>query len=299
LDLSDDLLYELAQAMDSNDVNIDQRENEEQCLSQKLSQLSASEATDDHHQNKRSLSSGDTSTVPKKMKIDDQKVTDKIPNYLSINHPNFQQLIQSMLSTTANSISMEDLHEMTLLIRQMIMIELQKSLWNTYLQSGTGELAKEYRFSTTHQHHSELFVWPMEMKSMMMMMRDKENERIDVNQMDHTAYLNYVHRTLYELADRQMQYQTQFDEKKYIWKNFFTSKMENAIRQFIEQHELVFIRLDFESKMAIIKFDYRDRLLEFEYHQLKPNQFQVRSFSSKSMFLLLLFSLFSYIYSKI
>ncbi len=58
--------------------------------------------------------------------------------------------------------------------------------------------------------------------------------------------------------------------------NFFTSAMEYAISQFIEQEEIIFIRLEFERKIAIVKYDYRDQLLELEYHQLKPNQYQVR-----------------------
>jgi len=284
--------------MDDSDVNIYKEENEEQCLSQKLSQLSASE---DDHQNKQSKDSTTTtiittnkrsalvgtSTVSKKMKIDDQKVydeevKDKIPNYLLINHPDFQQLIQSMLSTTANTMNMKDLQEIALLIRQVIMIDLQQSLWNSYLQSGTGELGKKHRLSTTHHHHHhhELFVWPMEMKSIMMKEKETKSDDemipININQIDHDTCLNYVYRTLRQFVDRKIQYETQLDEKKYYFKNFFTSEMEDAIRQFIEQQEMVFIRLEFESKIAIVKYDYHDRLLELEYHQLKPNQYQVR-----------------------
>jgi hypothetical protein len=298
LDLSDDLLCELASTMDDSDVNIYKEENEEQCLSQKLSQLSASE---DDHQNKQSKDSTTTttttiittnkrsslvgtSTISKKMKIDDQKVhdeevKDKIPNYLLINHQDFQQFIQSMLSTTANTMNMKDLQEIALLIRQITMIDLQKSLWNSYLQSGTGELGKKHRLSTTHYHH-ELFVWPMEMKSIMMKEKetksDDEMMPININQIDHDTCLNYVYRTLRQFVDRKIQYETQLDEKKDYFKNFFTSEMEDAIRQFIEQQEMVFIRLEFESKIAIVKYDYHDRLLELEYHQLKPNQYQVR-----------------------
>ncbi len=105
MDLSDDLLCELASTIDDSDVNMYKEEHEEQCLSQKVSQLSASE---DNQQNKQSndlitsistthkrSSFVGTSTVTKKMKIDDQKVhdeevADKIPNYLSINHQDFQ-----------------------------------------------------------------------------------------------------------------------------------------------------------------------------------------------------------------
>jgi hypothetical protein len=285
--------------MDDNNVNIykKEEENEEQCLSQKLSQLSASE---DDHQNKQSKDSTtttmmttnkrssvvDTSTIPKKMKIDDQKVhdeemKDKIPNYLSINHQDFQQLIQSILSTTANSMNMKDLQEIALLLRQMTMIDLQISLWNSYLQSGTGELAKEHRLSTTHRHHPELFLWPIEMKSIIMKEKEKKKSDdemipININEIDHETCLNYVDQTLGQFVDRKIQYQTQLHEKKDAFRHFFTSKMEDAINQFIEQQEMVFIRLEFESKIAIVKYDYRDRLLELEYHQLKPNHYQVR-----------------------
>ena len=265
MDLSDDALYELALVMDPHD--------EERCLSQKLSQLSASE---EQHSSKQSTRDStkkrsprvDISTIPKRRKtIDDQdvadvQVKDNVPNCLSIHQQNnFQQLLQSMLSQTASSMHMEDLQEMAVLMHQMTMLDLQKDLWYTYLQSGTGQLANE------EQH--EFFVWPMEMKSTMMQMNETE--------IDHETCLNYVNQTLQQFVERQRHCQRQFDERKYTFSNCFTSEMEDTLRQFIEQQEMIFIRLDFERKMAIVKYDYRDRLLEFEYHQLKPNELQVRS----------------------
>jgi hypothetical protein len=231
------------------------------------------------------------STISKKMKIDndDQKQDeekegkDKIPNYLSVSHRNFQQLMQSILSTTANSFNIEDLQEIALLIRKIAMIDLQKSLWTSYLRSGTGKLEKD-RPSTANHYVS---VWPLEVKKSIMMKEKNtmsEMTPININQIDNNACLNHVYQTLLRFVDSRIEYQNKLDEKKYHLKNFFTSKMEDAIVQFIEQQEMVFIRLEIESKIAIVEYDYKDRWIEFEYNQLEPNQYQVR-FSEIQSFL--------------
>ncbi len=113
----------------------------------------------------------------------------------------------------------------------------------------------------------------------MMIKENKHNhEMIEVNidQIDHQTCLNYARNILRQFTERKLQYQTQLNEKKYSFKNSFNPKMEDTLRQFIEQRELLFIRLQFQSKISIVNYDYRDRLVELEYHQLKPNQYQVR-----------------------
>lgn len=276
MNLSDDALYELALAMDFEEQanSVDRKENEEQHLSQKLSQLSASHKQEQHldkqlNQNlpsKRSPDRLELSTLPKRRKtIDEQTIVDvdandSVPNYLSIQQYNsFQQLIRSMLSTTASSMQVSDLHEITLLIRRIMVLDLQKSLWNIYLQSGTGQLASE-------AEQEELCLWPMEVKSTM---------TTDNNEIDQMKCLNYVNQTLEQFLHRQRYCEQQLEEKKYHFQNCFTTEMEDTLRQFIEQQELVFMRLDCERKMTIVKYDYRDRLLELEYRQLKPTKYQV------------------------
>jgi hypothetical protein len=124
----------------------------------------------------------------------------------------------------------------------------------------------------------------MEIKSAVMMKQKKKNDTnemgapINLDQIDHGTCLNYVYETLRQFADRKRQYQTELNEKKYSSRNSFTLKMEETLRQFIEQREILFTRLQFDSKIAIVNYDYRDRLLELEYQHLKPNQNQVRYF---------------------
>jgi hypothetical protein len=153
--------------MDNNEkVNIQGTNEEEQQLSQKLSQLFASETDGTQakeafrtNRYKRFSTDNTLDTISKKLKTfipkendgedsDDDKeeleVKDQIPNYLSVadNSP-FQKLIQTILSKTANSYSIEDFQIIALLLREITLLDLQKSLWNTYLQSGTGQLLAE------------------------------------------------------------------------------------------------------------------------------------------------------------
>jgi hypothetical protein len=302
LDLSDDVLCQLASTMEVDSMINNQEDHEKQHLSQKFSQLSASE--DHHHHqpsndammttttttNKRSplvAAAAASTTLLKKRKLDEvtvKQLKDKIPTYLSVHQPEFQHMVQSILSTTANSFHLEDVQEIALLIRQMAMIDLDISLWTSYLQSGTGQLENDRRSTTTTTPHPAISVWPSEIKSLIIMEEEAEKKKesdmmttIHVHQIDHDACLNYVYQTLHEFINRKIQYQTQLDEKKHHLNTFFTLEIEEAIVQFIEQQEMIFLRIEMESKIAIVQYDYQDRCIEFDYHQLKPNPYQVNS----------------------
>ena len=292
-DLSDDVLYEFTSNMDDYNVDItednevqmqsiiiiDDSKIEEQHLSQQLSQLSASE----HEKiqsttmaiNKRSplIQSPTTLTISKKIKITQEKVNDKtIPAYLSVDNTAFKQLLQSILSNTANSFYIADLQEIAFLIHEITLLGLQKLLWNAYLRSGTG------RVEPTRQSkiNVNISLWPLELK--LMMIKNKQTKATDINQIDNNDCLNYVYRTLRQVVDRTIDYQTQLDAKKNHLKNFFTSEMEDAIGEFIEQQEIYFMRISIERKVAIIEHDCKDQLIELEFQHLKPTQNHVRFF---------------------
>jgi len=61
-------------------------------------------------------------------------------------------------------------------------------------------------------------------------------------------------------------------KKKAEMYHVFTLDIEERIIEFIEQHELVFTRIEYDSKIAIIKYNYQDQLLVLKYKQLEPRE---------------------------
>jgi hypothetical protein len=283
MDVTDDFLCQLASSMETEhhikQESTEEKEEEEH-LSQQLGQLSTT--------NKRlpiSTSFSSLSTISKKIKTNDhdpkvikneEMMKDKIPNYLSLNHQNFQQLMQSLISTTASSFTIQDLQDIAILIYQITLIKLKRLLWNAYLQSGTGKLKPHPLSNITH--NDQLFIWPLEVKSMVLNEEKKKNpnQNININQIDHKMCHDYVYRTIYQFSGPQEEYQKKLDEKKHHLNHIFTSDMEDTIIQFIEQQELFFKRLEIQKKIAIVEYDYKDQVIEYEFKQLKPNQYQVR-----------------------
>lgn len=243
--------------------------SEEQHLSQKLSHLSASnEAQLILNQPAEVAVSTTSPTSKKRKKINDDVLQTKVPTYLTTTYPAFRELVQAILSTTASSLQIEDVRDIASLLHQLASIEIQQSLWQTYLRSGTGALEKD-RLSTVHSRFS---VWPSELKSKI---KHEKQQPTNADHVDYDTCLDYVYDQLRQLVDSRIVYKGQLDDEKERLKNSFTSTMENTLVQFIEQQELVFTRIEIESKIAIIEYDYQDQLIEYEFNQLQPNSSQV------------------------
>ena len=107
----------------------------------------------------------------------------------------------------------------------------------------------------------------------------------DPDEIDHDTCLNYVHSKLHKFRDQTVYYQNQLEEKKQRLHNSFISDIEEAIKQYVEQHGTALIRINIETEIAIVEYDFNDRLIELEYQQENPNEYQVRVLSSKFPFL--------------
>ncbi|CAF1339110.1 unnamed protein product [Adineta steineri] len=286
-DSSDDLLYEIGLTMDNSNQVI----AEEKCLSQKLSQLSTSE--DDRKQineSKRSPPSPSTSTivstVSKKIKVDhdyqqennsdDDIVEEIIPNYLLINNSHFQQLFHALTSTTATSLTIEGIQEIALLLRQITILNLQRSLWNIYLQSGIGKLETDFHQSIIP--NESVFLWPSEVKSTLSMKNKKQQQQQqnELTTINHNTCLKYVNKMLDQYMNHLIDYEKKLKNKNFRPNNLFTLQIKDDLMQYIEQQEIRMIRIEIESKIAIVKYDYQDHLIEWEYNQLIPNSYQLQ-----------------------
>ncbi|CAF1265540.1 unnamed protein product [Adineta steineri] len=278
-------------------------EGEEKCLSQKLSQLSTLE--DDREQtktfptineSKRSPPSSSTSTVistvSKKIKFnhdyqqennsDDDIVEEIVPNYLLINNPHFQQLFHALSSTTANSLTIEDIQEIALLLRQITILNLQRSLWNIYLQSGIGKLETDSHQSIIS--NESVFLWPSEVKSTLSMKNKKQQQQNELITINHDTCLKHVNKMLDQCMNNLIDYEKKLNNKKCRLNNLFTLQIKDELMQYIEQQEIRMVRIEIESKIAIVKYDYQDHLIEWEYNQLIPNTYQLQSWKNLIQF---------------
>ena len=296
------MLYQLASNIDDGNVsnqqaNVTQTECiiieddtavEDQRLSQKLSQLSASDQenrplTTSKKRSPLQSSPTTTSVTWKKIKVDpaeneEDLIDITIPNYLSLDNKAFKEMVQSILSNTANSYNIKDLQEIASLIHQITTLDLQKLLWNAYLRAGTSRIDR----SGYSNIRIELFIWPLELK--LTMLKNKATTATNAKEIDNDTCLNYVYRILGKIVDRITYHQTKLEEKKSRLENFFTSEMEEIITRFIEQQEIPF-QIQTERKVALIEYDYKDQLFELEFNRFKPSPNQVKlslflSFSS-------------------
>lgn len=234
---------------------------EEQQLSQELSQLSTT-TTD-----KKRPALTTTTINAKKMKID------QLPNYLSNNNGAFDRAMATLFDK-ATPINMEQLRMIAYLKNKLAEIELNTSLWTTYLRSGTGKMKEPGEEQETTRR--PLRVWPEEMRATML--RSKSTTTNTENDVNDETCLNYVYKILRQLRDQTVSYQAQLDEKKKSMKSTFTVEIEDAIGRFVENHGTTRFRAYIQNKIAAVKHDYIDRALDLEFQEQNPYADQLESF---------------------
>ncbi|CAF4547145.1 unnamed protein product, partial [Rotaria magnacalcarata] len=72
----------------------------------------------------------------------------KMPKYLSTAYRAFEETISPVLKKYGNSMNIEDARTMAAIIDNLECVDVDRSLWMIYLQSGTGELQSEQRIIT-------------------------------------------------------------------------------------------------------------------------------------------------------
>ena len=245
------------------------REDEQQ-LSQKLSQLSAS-------REKRSTltpPAPTTDSSTKRMRTDTvEESSEPLPHYLSSAGRIFDERMLPLLQQAATSINIEHLREVAHLMHKLIDVELDISLWTAYLHSGTGE----WKDSTAASTHRPLLLWPHDVKATMIR-KGQVPADVDPKTIDHQDCLAFVYQTLRQYRDQRDQYENQLKAKKQRLNNTLTSEMEETMGQFVEQYGGVLMRVPVEGQIAIAKYDHADRRMELEYEALTPYESQWNQF---------------------
>ena len=77
-------------------------------------------------------------------------------------------------------------------------------------------------------------------------------------------------------------YQAQLKERKQRLSNSFTLELEEVIKNFVEEYSIRPHHLVIERKIVVIKYDYKDRLFELDFHNETPYQEQLATFKNLS-----------------
>ena len=249
---------------------------EQQVLSQKLSQLSTKDDSDQEQQSstnkKRSLSTPSTPDVTsKKIRIVDEK-KDEIPAYLQTNNKYFDKIMTDHFMNSVSTINMEDLRQLAILKHKIVHNTLRKKLWKIYLKSVTGQ----WETQTSSKTSVDRRIWPMEVKKKMPQKKSNTtniSEERDQQKICETI----VHEYLEELNSTIEQYQNEFDKKKNYLMNYIDDDIEKLIETFIQQHGIPSLQMKLNYKITTFEYDYDAEILDREYLRLKPTQDQVKN----------------------
>ncbi|CAF4811077.1 unnamed protein product [Rotaria sp. Silwood1] len=205
---------------------------EEPALSQRLNQLSVTS----HH-------------TPEHLISVHEDDAENIPYYLSKESESFQKMTGNLSSNEL----VEKLRQMAIVIHELFMIDLQKSLWTIYLKSGTGQLQLN---QMDHDQLSHPHLWPIEVQKLM--------RQQSLDSTDMAACLTYVTQHLDELDDKMKQCQTKYNMMKNQYFNY-VPKIQTFVHQQLES-----ARLATEQQIAIVHYNYNDHLFELKFMAYNP-----------------------------
>ncbi|CAF1411339.1 unnamed protein product [Rotaria sordida] len=193
----------------------------------------------------------------------------QIPDYLSKRNESYKQIINQIISTTANlatsNKTKEELRQISILIYKIMVIQIYNSLWTTYLKSGTGQLiiqSKEQLNCLTNLH-----IWPKEIKTIITQKSIKMNATNE-----NEIYMNFISNKLHELDNQLKQYQAELNQKINSFYGY-TLKLQQLIETYIQQNMSSF-RMEIEHKIELIHYDYYIQALKLEYYRHDPNVYQ-------------------------
>ncbi|CAF2831409.1 unnamed protein product [Rotaria sp. Silwood2] len=234
--------------MDEQHLNVNvSQTSHEQILSQRLSQLSCSQSSQQQNISQ----------------------SDKIPRYLSNKNESYEKLINTLYFTIISTITTtitssasvryeQDLRQIAELIHKIKSLEILLSLWMTYLKSGTGQL---------HFNQRGPSVWPNQVKTII----KKINNRVG-NEND--ACMQLVQERLDKFRTKIQQYEIRLDNLKHRLQGD-KDTIFRTIETFIQQNQENFHQ-KIEHKIKLVQYDYNDRVLELQFLEQNPNEYCIK-----------------------
>ncbi|CAF2137513.1 unnamed protein product, partial [Rotaria magnacalcarata] len=228
--IENDLIY------DFND-DLPLQEEEQEVLSQRLSQLSTNHDNDEPTtatMNKRPRLSMTT--------IDENENENEIPKYLLLINPLFVRMIRNFIDTTSSSLEIAELQKIAVYMHHIKTLQLQKQISMTYLLLGTGQLGSS-EFELVRVDRG---VWSIQVKNVLIEQQKNLSSittmEINHDQDDHATCEALVRQGLKERNEKIDYYQKKCDEIK----NHFmetNSNIEIAIEHYVQQYGIQVVQL--------------------------------------------------------
>lgn len=219
-------------------------------------------------------------SVKKRKQTEDPRLFSHIPDYLSLDNRSFQAEFRLELCHTENSIDFSDLQHLAFLTHQMTILHLHQQLWCRCLQSGAGHLKKLEHLpllsASLLRHIAVLNVpfWPKLVTSVM-----KAKGMININRqdpMDEDIHISFVQNYLHQLEKQINRRRAQLSTIKHCLPHCLRRLTEKT-DQFVQKEDYIAaMRIQFQTRIALIEFINIDRSLQWQYLQEKPTQLQVR-----------------------
>ncbi|CAF1392968.1 unnamed protein product [Adineta steineri] len=273
-------LTEQTSFINVNTINLDNEICEEQVLSQRLSQLS----TIDHYESEPSVVAGKrrrlslilttlepitkrvrttTTTTTTTVNVNREK-DDSIYDYLLTNNKLFDQMIQK-IDINISAYDIDHLRQIAFFSHKINHLNLLHNVWSAYLQYGTGQI-NDHDYDHDVQEIESIVVdvdrryWPQEVISEML---TKEN--ITAEQL--------VQQHLHDYENSINDYEIKMNNiKSHL--NCWSLEMEQAIQTFVCQYSTTSLQMKYDAKIFLLKFQYKDEILQRKYQQLQPTDYQ-------------------------
>ncbi|CAF1336625.1 unnamed protein product, partial [Adineta steineri] len=253
---------------------------QQQILSQKLSQVSSNNDTDDvpientvNDRIKRSISTSSTlDIVSKKFRSleeddedDDGDEKEKLPTYLQSTSTFLNKFMtDDIINRISTTITIEDLRQLAILKHKISMISIRQQLWTIYLKSGMGQ----WKTDESHRIDVDRRLWPDEVRTIMLLKLNNNN-----NQDEQKLCEEIVHKYLERFTQAMNYYCEEFTKRK---NNLigFTDEIEKSIETFVQQHGIQSQQMKLNYKTTILKYGYDDQILQREYLRTNPTKYQ-------------------------
>ncbi|CAM2711101.1 unnamed protein product, partial [Rotaria socialis] len=176
---------------------------------------------------------------------------------------------------------MNDIQQMTLLMHQITTVQIDREIMKAYLHSVKGTL----REAECHFIEVGRRFWPMQVQSLML-----TQHKLTMNDTDTTSKTttpmeidtknqqiiceNLLNEHLQKKKRQIEYYEKELDEKQSTLIRF-TSTIQEAIEIHVQKYGIKALEMKRDLKLALIHYDYDSEMLQREYFQEQPNNYQI------------------------
>jgi hypothetical protein len=220
-------------------------------LIQRMSQLSASEGEMRHSNKKRRRQQTDATTSTDPTIYDDAILRTYIDRHRATT-------ASSSFDATLRS---DDLHRLALVRHQLGLIRLEHTVWQLYLQMGTGHYTMD-TLDITSIHGMQHCYWAKEIR-----------DAFDEPSSSSTLYQDHVQQKLThvrtQLSDLEQQYE-------HCVSMAAATVSRQIVEDLVENYGLVSVRAKHEARIHLLKFDFTFSFLHELFQHGQPDHEQVR-----------------------